>query len=173
MPLTPNDQEHARPILYNMFIDSMETMRKLDLVLDHYFGPNAEELRAALRECLDDFVFETQSSRYPDPRGLILEIPVNNLIKAGFYGAQLRLKKRQITEANLELRKAIETRSPSNRFFKGPFKKWVARLNNFLGSLIPAANLPEALKEIKDALAGELPETSGRRRNDLDRTLDE
>ena len=58
--------------------------------------------------------------------------------------------------ANGRLREAIASglRSVWNR----PFRRWVDVINNFLGSIIAASGIAEALKELKDCLRDELPD---------------
>jgi hypothetical protein len=101
-------------------------------------------------------VRRTEASGERHPEALVHEAPSANYQRAGFYGVQLQVKERQVTNANKTLREQIASgvRSLWNR----PFKKWVDVINNFLGSFSAATGLSEAIKELKDCLRDELPD---------------
>jgi hypothetical protein len=82
--------------------------------------------------------------------------PRENFQRAGFYGAQLKVKERQVSEANATLRQRLV--GGVRQLWNKPFKKWIDIINNFLGSLASATGLSEALKELKDCLRDELPD---------------
>ena len=113
--------------------DTVETFRLLSKNAGFYFGDNAAELSEAIDEYIRDFIDDTDRIERVHPGDLILKTDRVALQSAGFYGAQLNLKERQVTSANQNLREAIS--ADVRRAFTTPFKKWVGIINNFIGSL--------------------------------------
>ncbi len=139
-----------------MFKDTISTFELIEENVDSLFKKNPDLIRAAIKEHLRDFISHTDDSEETDPEKLISRTPKENFQHAGLYGAQLDLKEKQVTDSNKEFRESLQNGRLS--FFWGPFKKWIDRINNFLGSLASATGLGEALKELKDCLRDELPE---------------
>ena len=155
MPLLENDEREVKHRLVHMYMDTIETFRLLSENTEFYFGENGEELSAAIDEYIRDFIDETDGEERIHPEGLIFNTDRVVLQSAGFYGAQLNLKERQVSTSNRNLRKAIAERARG--IFNAPFKKWVGIINNFIGSL-EVTGIGSALKEIKDCLRDELPD---------------
>lgn len=155
MPLLENDEREVKSRLVHMYMDTIETFRLLSENAEFYFGENGTELSAAIDEYILDFIDETDGVERIHPEGLIFNTDRIVLQSAGFYGAQLNVKERQVTTSNRTLREAIAERARS--VFNAPFKKWVGIINNFIGSL-EVTGIGSALKEIKDCLRDELPE---------------
>lgn len=155
MPLSENDEKDVKRRLLSMFMDTIETFRILSKVTEKYFDENAKELREAIDEYLHDFIDRPDGKERIHPEGLIYGTDRVSLQSAGFYGAQLNIKEKQVTNANRSLREVIGGGIRSA--FNSPFKKWVGVINNFIGSL-EVTGIGSALKEIKDCLHNELPE---------------
>lgn len=156
MPLSDNGLRDVQGRLMDMFMDTIQTIELIEQNADILFGENADQVRSAINEYLEDFIRNTQNSGEKHPEALIYETPRGKFQRAGLYGAQLDIKERQVTEANAEVRESLGQRA--RRFFRSPFKKWIDRINNFLVSLASATGLGEALKELKDCLRDELPD---------------
>lgn len=155
MPLLESEEREVKQRLFAMF---METIRTFELIAENaevYFDDNALELRAAIEEYLADFIRTPDGIERVHPEALIFQADRTALQNAGFYGAQLAVKERQVMSANGGLREAIGSRVRSA--FRSPFKRWVGVINNFLGSL-ELTGIGSALKEIKDCLRDELPD---------------
>lgn len=155
MPLFEADEGQVKARLLNMYMDTIETFRLLSKKVELYFDENSPQLKAAIDEYIEDFVDNTDGEERKHPEVLIYATDRVVLQRAGFYGAQLDLKERQVKEANNSLREAISQGTRS--IFKIPFKDWTGKINNFLGSL-DVTGVGEALKEIKDCLRDDLPE---------------
>lgn len=155
MPLLESEEREVKSRLVYMYMDTIETFRLLSENAELYFGVNAAELSGAIDEYIKDFIDETDGEERIHPESLIFETDRITLQSAGFYGAQLNLKERQVTSANRGLREAISERVSG--VFNTPFKKWVGIINNFIGSL-EVTGIGSALKEIKDCLRDELPD---------------
>ncbi|MDJ0740622.1 MAG: hypothetical protein QNJ91_12975 [Gammaproteobacteria bacterium] len=156
MPLTDDELRDVQGRVMRMLVDTINTFETIGVHADGLFGDRAPEVRAAINEYLDDFWRNTAASGETHPEVLIYEAPRENFQKAGFYGAQLDLKERQVTAANGTLRERIV--GGARQLWRRPFRKWVDIINNFLGSLASATGLSEALKELKDCLRDELPD---------------
>jgi hypothetical protein len=156
MPLATNDFRAAQDRVYAMFMDTVRTIEEIERHADSMYGDRTRDVRAAINECLDDLVRNTQSSGQKHPEVLVYEATLQNFQKAGFYGAQLNIKERQVKTANTNFRERLAGGVRS--LWKRPFKKWISTINNFLGSFAPATGLGEALKELKDCLSDELPD---------------
>ena len=156
MPLPIAEVPNVHNRLMIMLMDTIRTFELINENAQELFGDQAPEVSEAIKEYLDDFLHNTQASGEKHPEVLIYEATRENLQKAGFYGAQLNLKERQVTEANRTLRDRIV--GGVRQLWRRPFKKWVDIINNFLGSLASATGLSEALKELKDCLRNELPD---------------
>lgn len=156
MPLNNDDLDDVRRRVNGMFMDTIATFRLIEENSDEIYGDRAPQIRAAINEYLDDFLNNPERAGEQHPEVLIYRTDGRNFQRAGFYGAQLDLKERQVTEANRTLRERIV--GGVRRFWDKPFKKWVDIINNFLGSLASATGLSEALKELKDCLRDELPD---------------
>jgi len=155
MPLTEAEEVNVKRRLLHMYMDTIATFRQLSQQIEFFFGEDAAELREAINEYLRDFIDEVDGEERIHPEGLIFRADRIALQGAGFYGAQLNLKERQVSTANRSLREAISRRMREG--FKAPFKKWVSIINNFLGSL-EVVGIGSALREIKDCLRDELPD---------------
>jgi len=155
MPLLESDEREVKHRLVAMYMDTIETFRMISDNAEIYFGESGFELKEAIDEYINDFIDDTDGEERIHPEGLIFRTDRVTLQSAGFYGAQLNLKERQVTSANRGLRDAISERVRG--IFNAPFKKWVSIINNFIGSL-EVTGIGSALKEIKDCLRDELPD---------------
>ncbi len=156
MPLLESDLREVQSRVMRMFMDTIKTFEMIEENADGIYGDSASVVRAAIKECLDDFVRRPGVAGEVHPETLIYQATRQSLQAAGFYGAQLSVKEAQLTRANATLRESFAR--GARRFWNKPFKKWVDIINNFLGSLIPAVGLGEAIKELKDCLRDELPD---------------
>lgn len=156
MPLSDSDLRDVQSRVMQMFMDTIATFELIEQNAEAMYGDRAPDVRAAINEYLNDFLRNTAASGEEHPEVLIFRAPRQNFQRAGFYGAQLRVKERQVLNANATLRERIT--GGIREFWNQPFKKWVDIINNFLGSLAPATGVGEALKEIKDYLRDELPD---------------
>ena len=139
-----------------MFMDTIATFETIERNADAIYGDRAPDVRAAIAEYLNDFLRNTGASGEKHPEALIYEAPRQNFQRAGFYGAQLKVKERQVLSVNATLRERLT--GGVRQLWNKPFKKWIDIINNFLGSLASATGLSEALKELKDCLRDELPD---------------
>lgn len=155
MPLLEPDEHEVKKRIFNMFMDTIQTFRLLAEHAEEYFGENSTQLKEAINEYIQDFIDQPDGKERIHPEELIFKTSRVDLQNEGFYGAQLNLKERQVTEANRTLRKTIIDKVKGT--FNSPFKKWVSRINNFLASL-GITGVGNALKEIKDCLKDELPD---------------
>lgn len=155
MPLSEAEEHEVKGAILSMFMDTIHTFRILSENADKYFGEHSDQLKDAINEYIQDFIDSPDGKERVHPEKLIFDTPRVELQNAGFYGAQLILKQRQVTEANFNLREIIS--EGIRGAFGSPFKKWVGRINNFLGSL-GVTGVGEALKEIKDCLREDLPD---------------
>ena len=155
MPLLESEERNVKHRINHMFMDTLQTFELISENSERYFGENSGQLREAINEYIRDFIENADGGEFVHPEALIFQTSRLDLQQAGFYGAQLQLKERQVREANVNLREVI-TGGISSAFYS-PFKKWVARINNFLGSL-GVTGVGEALKEIKDCLRDDLPD---------------
>lgn len=155
MPLSESEVDEVRYRLFCMYMDTIETFRKISENAEIYFGDNSTELTDAISEYTHDFIDDADGEERIHPEALIFRTDRVALQSAGFYGFQLNLKERQVTAVNVNLRAAIAQRVRG--VFNAPFKKWVGVINNFLGSL-EITGVGSALKEIKDCLRDELPD---------------
>ncbi|MEL1264891.1 hypothetical protein [Pseudoxanthomonas putridarboris] len=155
MPLDEREIDQVRRRVFHMYMDTIETFRLMTRHADELFGTQGPMVRSALEEWLRDFVDDTGSSGERHPESQVYGASRESLQKAGFYGAQLDLKERQVSEANTTWRERMRN---LGRAWRRPFKKWVDVINNFLGSLIPAVGAGEALKELKDCMRDQLPD---------------
>jgi len=156
MPLSENELRDVQRRVMMMFMDTISTFETIEENAESIYGERADEMRAAIKEYLNDFLHNTAASGEKHPEALIYEAPRENFQRAGFYGAQLNVKERQVLNANASLRERLA--GGLRGFWRKPFKKWVDIINNFLGSLAGATGLSEALKELKDCLRNELPD---------------
>ena len=156
MPLTDAELHNVQKRVMVMFMDTISTFETIEKNTELMYGNQASEMRAAIKECLDDFVHETKASGEKHPKVLIFETSRENYQRAGLYGAQLTVKERQVSNANATLRQRLADGVPG--LWNKPFKQWINIINNFLGSLVPATGAGEALKELKDCLRDELPD---------------
>ncbi len=154
MPLSKSQEDEIKGRILRMFMDTINTFELLAENSALYFGKNSYQIEDAINEYLQDFIYEPDGKERVHPKVLIYKTSRVNLQSAGFYGAQLDIKERQVTESNSELRESILSRVTGT--FKSPFKKWADRINNFLGSL-GVTGVGEALKEFKDCMKNELP----------------
>jgi hypothetical protein len=156
MPMTESELQDVRGRVWRMFMDTIATFQLIEQSAEVIYGDRAPDVRAAINEYLDDFIRNNGASGEPHPETLIYQTSRQSFQRAGFYGAQLNLKERQVTTANRTLRERLSggVRALWNR----PFSKWIDIINNFLSSLMPATGMGEALKELKDCLRDELPD---------------
>lgn len=156
MPLSDNELRDVQRRVLNMFLDTITTLEEIEKNADDIYGDRASDVRGAINEYLIDFIRKTPESGEDHPEKMIYQTPRHNFQKAGFYGAQLRLKEIQVLRVNKLLRGNLS--GGSRQFWIKPFLKWIDVINNFLGSFISATGQGEALKEIKDCLRDELPD---------------
>lgn len=156
MPLAENELPGVQGRVMHMFMDTIATFELIEQNAEAIYGDRAAEVRAAINEYLHDFLRNTEASGETHPEVLIYEASRQSFQRAGFYGAQLNIKERQVHSANSTLRERLT--GGVRRLWNKPFRKWVDIINNFLGSLATATGLSEALKELKDCLRDELPD---------------
>lgn len=156
MPLSDNDLRDVQSRVMHIFMDTIATFELIERNAEAIYGDKSADVRAAINEYLHDFLRNTAASGEKHPETLIYQTSRQNFQRAGFYGAQLKIKERQVLTANATLRDRLAT--GVRGLWKKPFKKWVDIINNFLGSLASATGLSEALKELKDCLRDELPD---------------
>jgi len=156
MPLSDNDLRDVQSRVMHMFMDTIATFELIERNAEAIFGKKSADVRAAINEYLNDFLHDTAASGERHPETLIYQATRQDFQRAGFYGAQLKVKERQVSTSNAILRECLAT--GVRVLWKKPFKKWVDIINNFLGSLASATGLSEALKELKDCLRDELPD---------------
>lgn len=156
MPLREQELDEVRRRVLRMLMDTIETFESFERNADWLYGNRAAAVRAAINEYLQDFIRNPREAGEEHPEAMIYRAPLGNFQRAGFYGAQLDLKEHQVTAANRNLRERLAGRVRG--LFNRPFTKWVDVINNFLGSLVGATGLSEALKELKDCLRDELPD---------------
>ncbi len=156
MPLAQEELRDVQARVLRMFMDTITTFEAIRANSGELFGERAPQIQAAIDEYLEDFLRRTDVSGEKHPEQLIYETSTANYQRAGFYGAQLGLKERQVTVANASLRERLVQGAAG--LWRRPFRKWVDVINNFLGSLASATGMGEALKELKDCLRDELPE---------------
>ncbi len=107
MPLSDNDLGEVQERVMRMFMDTITTFEMIEKNADEIYGDRAPEVRAAINEYLDDFLRNTENSGETHPEQLIYETPSRNFQRSGFYGAQLDIKERQVSVANVTLRESI------------------------------------------------------------------
>lgn len=139
MPLADNDLRDVQNRVLRMFMDTIATFELIEKNAEAIYGDKSAEIRAAINEYLNDFLRNTQASGESHPETLIYQTSRQSFQKAGFYGAQLRLKEQQVSTANATLRGRLT--AGVQGLWKRPFKKWVDIINNFLGSLASATGL--------------------------------
>lgn len=156
MPLSDEELRDVQGRILQMVMDIIQNIRLIHENAEALFGENSDQVRAAIDEYLQDFIDNPNQAGQLHPEVLIYHTPKEKFQEAGLYGSQLALKERQVNEANSEVRASLAEKTLS--IFRSPFKKWIDRINNFLGSLASVTGLGEALKELKDCLRGELPD---------------
>ncbi len=156
MSIREEDSKELKTRIFRMLNDSLETINLIGENAEVLFGSNSDQIKAAIDEYMKDFIINPDGDVYPHPEDIIYKTSIVKYQQAGLYGAQLDLKERQVSEANLEVRETLDFQKRS--FFRAPFGRWVDRINNFLGSLASATGFGEALKELKDCLRDELPD---------------
>jgi hypothetical protein len=155
MAMSENELPGARDRVSYMYADTIVTFEMIAKKADAIYGDKAQEVQAAINECLADFEHNTGASGEPNPTLRIYNASKEMFQRAGFYGAQLELKEQQVKRANKALQDMLS--QDVVQFWKKPFKKWIDTINNFLSSLASVAGL-EALKELKDCLRDQLPD---------------
>ncbi len=156
MPISDYDLRDVQGRVMRMFMDTIATFEMIEKNAEAIYGDRSSDVRAAIIEYFNDFLRNTRASGEKHPETLIYETPRRNFQRVGLYGAQLKVKERQVSRANATLRERLA--GGIRRLWNKPFKKWVDIINNFLGSLASATGLSEALKELKDCLRDELPD---------------
>src|SRR6185369_16171157 len=114
MPLPDKDLRDVQNRIYHMFMDTIETITEIEKYADIMYGQNAEQIRLAINEYLDDFIRATNKSGEPHPEALIYKTSRERFHRAGLYGAQLAVKERHVKQANAHLRESLGRRF--NRF---------------------------------------------------------
>ena len=163
MPLEDRELRDVQRRVMRMFMDTITTLELIEKNADAIYGDRAAEVRAAINEYLNDFLRDTKASGEKHPEVLIFQTSRESFQRAGFYGAQLGIKERQVSAANVTLRDRLTAGVPS--LWAKPVKKWGDIINNFLGSLVSATGLGEAVKELKDCLRDELPDDDNEQEN--------
>ncbi|MDJ0760807.1 MAG: hypothetical protein QNJ19_15540 [Woeseiaceae bacterium] len=177
MQITDAQREDISRDLLEMYLATLATVQGFQLIPLHFFPERGDLVGPAISEFLRDFTTEemgdlaeffrglTEFPRAPRREDLVRFIEANpvRLQNAGFYGDQLELKKAVVMERNRQMMSAIsqigdEEARPSG-LFVWSIKKWIKTINNFLFSLVKAIGVGEALKELKDFVAEEIPET--------------
>lgn len=156
MPLSDQELPEVHRRLMRMFMDTIHTFEVIRGNAEAIYGERAPAVRLAIDEYLEDFLRNPSASGQRHPEVLIYRASRRTLQRAGFYGAQLEVKERQVATANITLRERLV--GGVRRLWRQPFRKWVDIINNFLGSLAAATGMGEALKELKDCLRDELPD---------------
>lgn len=154
MPLLENDLPDIRHRVLSMLMDTVETFERLHAEAETLFGEDAARIRAAIDECLDDFVRKPQSAGELHPESVIYRASAAQLQRCGFYGSQLDLKESQVRRVNGNLRQVLV--NPIVRPWRTAFLKWIDVINNFMGSLVSGIGIGEALKELKDCLRDQI-----------------
>ncbi len=154
--LSDNELTDVQKRVMSMFYDTIDTIELIEQNADVLFRDNEDQIRSAINEYLDDFIRNRSNSGEISPTDLINKTPKEDFQRVGLYGVQLDNKERHVTQANAEVREGLAQRLLSS--FRRPFKKWIDRINPFLGSLASATGVGEALKELKDFLRNELPD---------------
>ncbi len=149
MPARQNNLSQYKNDVSFMLRDTLETFQVISENLSFIFGSNSGNIQRAISEALKDF------DEVEHPFEIIQNSSLSEFQRAGFYGAQLRLKRDLVSNANERLRAILS--SIDRSFFRSVFIKWVDIINNFLGSLSSAFGIAEALKELKDCLRDSLP----------------
>lgn len=129
MPLSDNDLRDVQGRVMQMFMDTIATFEMIEKNADTIYGDRSSEVRAAINEYLNDFLRNTGVSGEKYPERLIYQTPRQNFQSAGFYGAQLKIKERQVSRANATLRERLA--EGVRELWEKPFKKWVDIINNF------------------------------------------
>jgi hypothetical protein len=156
MPLSDDQLRDAQNRVMAMLAETIATFELIEKNVEAMYGDSAHDIRRALKECLDDHWRHTSKSGETHPESLIYKASKENFQRAGFYGAQLDIKERQVLQSNRTFRERLA--QGVRQWWRRPFKKWVDTINNFLGSLTSATGLGEAIKELKDCLRDELPD---------------
>ncbi|UII78585.1 hypothetical protein [Flagellimonas sp. CMM7] len=149
MPARENNLSEYKHDVSFMLRDTLESFQLISDNLSTIFGSNIISIKRAVDETLKDF------DEVERPFEVIQNSSLSEFQRAGFYGAQLRLKRDLVSNANERLRATLSSIDIS--IFRPVFIKWVDIINNFLGSLSSAFGIAEALKELKDCLRDSLP----------------
>ncbi len=94
MPLSENELRDVQRRVMMMFMDTIFTFETIEENAESIYGERADEMRAAIKEYLNDFLHNTAASGEKHPEALIYEAPRENFQRAGFYGAQLNVRPR-------------------------------------------------------------------------------
>ena len=156
MSLSDEELKEVQKKVNSMLMETIGIIELIEKNADVLFGENANQIKLAINEYMKDFIKNTYNSGEKHPEELIYNTSKESFQKVGFYGSQLDLKERQVMEANNAVQESLMQCTRS--FFRSPFKKWIDRINSFLGSLVSAIGVGEALKELKDCLRDELPD---------------
>ncbi len=176
MQITDTERERISRDLLRMYLATLATVQEFQSIPLHYFPEKGDLVKDAVAEFLRDFTTEekgdladfdrglTEYPRAPRREDLVRfeEADPDRLRNAGFYGDQLELKKAAVMERNRQMTTAISQIGGAARpsaLFVWSIKKWIKTINNFLFSLVKAIGVGEALKELKDFVAEEIPET--------------
>ena len=73
MPLSEDQLRSAQDRVKGMLMETIESIELIKENADPIFGDRAEEIRAAITECLDDFLWNPGAAGETHPEGLIYE----------------------------------------------------------------------------------------------------
>src|SRR5882672_9223844 len=100
MPLSDGQLREVQNRVMRMLWETINTFEFIEKHADGMYGDRGNDIRKALNECLDDHWRKTPDSGETHPETLIYQAPKENFQRAGFYGAQLDIKERQVLQAN-------------------------------------------------------------------------
>ena len=154
MPLSDDKLRNVQTRVMHMHMHTVKTIELIEKNADNIFNKNSDQISKAIKEYLEDFIYETKKSGETHPEALIYDKnSKEEYQKAGLYGVQLDIKERHVQDANTKLQKHLKH---FEEFDLKLFKKWIKRINHFLRSVVSAVGAGEALIELKDLLSDEL-----------------
>ena len=156
MPLTDEGLREAQENVMHMIKMTLETIQMIQKNADDLYGKNSDEVRSAINEYMADFVVKTEASGETPIGALIFKASTQNFQRAGFYGAQLEIKSRQVMEANFLVQDCLTGEERGE--FRSRFEKWVMQTDSFLANLPVATGVNDPLRALKDSLQYDLPE---------------
>ncbi len=159
MPLQENDISEVRVRLKSLLNEILHILEMLNEYAPEHFPERYEKLQAAFNEFRDDFVGLTDAHGNNKLTKFIDSAEGLELQNAGLYGAQLDIKEEYTKQANQGMLQTINQRV-TGRLFRRKLTYWTKIINRFLGSLLKATAIPDALKELKELLESEVDEQS-------------